>query len=194
MSEHVIDQVMHFAKPGPKNTQTLMQFAADRCKTLGLKKVVIATTSGRTIDEALPYFQPLGVTIIAVTHVAGYANPNEKDMSDEKHAELEAKGVKIVTTAHAFGGVGRGVRTKLNTFQVDEIMAYTLRMLGQGVKVGVEVAMMAADRGFVRTDEDVMAIGGTGRGADTALVVRPANSHACLDFKIREITAKPNSI
>jgi hypothetical protein len=194
MSEHVIDQVMHFKSPGPKNTQTLMQFAADRCKALGLTKVVIATTSGRTIDEALSYFQPLGITIIAVTHVVGYAGPNAKDLSDEKQAELEAKGVKIVTAAHAFGGVGRGIRSKLDTFQIDEIMAYTLRMLGQGAKVGVEVTLMAADRGFVRTDEDVMAIGGTGKGADTAMVVRPANSHACLDFKIREITAKPNSI
>ena len=73
-------------------------------------------------------------------------------------------------------------------------MAYTLRILGQGVKVGVEISMMAADHGFVRTDEDIMAIGGTGKGADTAIVVRPANSHACLDVKIREITAKPNSV
>ena len=194
MSEHVIDQVVHFKSPGPKNTQILLKHAAERLKALGLNKVVIATTTGRTIEEALPYFQPLGATIIGVTHVAGYGGSKEPELSEAKRAELQAKGVKFVTAAHAFGGVGRGIRNKLNTYQLDEIMANTLRILGQGVKVGVEVAMMAADRGFVGADEDIIAIGGTGLGADTAMVVRPANSHNCLDFKIREIVAKPNSL
>jgi hypothetical protein len=64
-------------------------------------------------------------------------------------------------------------------------------MLGQGVKVGVEIAYMAADRGYVRTDEDVLTISGTGKGADTALVIRPAPSASCLDLRVREIIAKP---
>jgi hypothetical protein len=64
-------------------------------------------------------------------------------------------------------------------------------MEARGVKVGIEMACMAADRGFVRTDEDVLTIAGTGKGADTALVVKPAPSAACLEVKVREIIAKP---
>jgi hypothetical protein len=74
---------------------------------------------------------------------------------------------------------------------VDEIMAYTLRMFGQGTKVGIEISYMACDRGWIRTDEDVLTIAGSESGADTALVVRPANSHRCLEAVIREIVAKP---
>jgi hypothetical protein len=112
-------------------------------------------------------------------------------MPEDVRARLERAGVKVLTAAHAFGGVGRGIRRKLETYQTDEIMAYTLRIFGQGVKVALEIVLMACDRGWVRTDEDVLSIGGTGRGADTALVVRPANSQNCLDAVVREIVAKP---
>jgi hypothetical protein len=64
-------------------------------------------------------------------------------------------------------------------------------MFGQGTKVAIEIALMAADAGLIRTDEDVIAIGGTKDGADTALVIRPATSAHCLDLKIREIICKP---
>jgi hypothetical protein len=87
--------------------------------------------------------------------------------------------------------VGRAVRNKLGTYQVDEIMAYTLRTFGQGTKVAIEIALMAADAGLVRTDEDIIAVGGTSEGADTALVIKPANSFSFFDLKVREIICKP---
>ena len=51
--------------------------------------------------------------------------------------------------------------------------------------------LMAADSGLVRTGEDAISIGGTGHGADTVLVLRPANSHNFFDLKIKEILCKP---
>ena len=191
MSEHSIHKTTYFAKPGPKNTAALLEVAAARFFELGLSKVVLATSTGRTIEGALEFFPPDSCRIIGVTHVVGYSEPNGQELDSALKSELEKKGVRFVTAAHAFGGVGRGVRQKIGAYQIDEIMAYTLRMFGQGAKVAVEVSLMAADQGLVRTDEDIMAIGGTGRGADTAMVIQPANSHSCLDLKVREITAKP---
>jgi hypothetical protein len=104
---------------------------------------------------------------------------------------LQNLGVRVLTCQHAFGGVGRGVRNRLGTYQVDEIMAYTLRTFGQGTKVAIEMALMAADAGLVRTDEDVISIGGTESGADTALVIKPANSSRVFEMKVREIICKP---
>ena len=52
--------------------------------------------------------------------------------------------------------------------------------------------IMAADAGLVRTDEDVISIGGTGKGADTALLIQPANSSNFFDLKIKEIICKPS--
>jgi hypothetical protein len=50
---------------------------------------------------------------------------------------------------------------------------------------------MACDAGLVRTDEDVISMGGTGKGVDTALVIRPANSYHFFDLKVREVICKP---
>jgi hypothetical protein len=70
-------------------------------------------------------------------------------------------------------------------------MAYALRIFGEGMKVACEIALMAADAGLVRTDEEVIAIAGTGRGADTAVVLVPANAHTFFDLRILEILCKP---
>jgi len=64
-------------------------------------------------------------------------------------------------------------------------------LLGEGTKVCVEIVIMAADAGLIPVVKDVIAIAGTGRGADTALVVRPANASTFFDLKIRETIAKP---
>ena len=129
--------------------------------------------------------------IVAVTHVTGFVRPNYQELSEKRRRELEEKGVAVLTCQHAFGGVGRGVRKKLATYQVDEIMAYTLRTFGQGTKVAVEITLMASDAGLVRTDEDVISLGGTSQGVDTALLIRPANSADFFDLKVKEIICKP---
>jgi hypothetical protein len=67
----------------------------------------------------------------------------------------------------------------------------TLRMFGQGMKVACEIAAMAADAGLVRTDEEIIAIGGTGRGADTAVVLQPSYVHRLFNLKVKEIICKP---
>ncbi len=181
----------YFNRPGPKNTESVMKKVAERITTSPeINNILVATCSGRTAMEA---FNILGdsVHIIAVTHVTGFRRPNFQELPKEMKVALEEKGIDVLTCQHAFGGVGRGIRNKLGTYQVDEIIAYTLRMFGQGTKVAIEIALMAADAGLVRTDEDIIAIGGTGKGADTALLLRPTNSFNIFDLKIKEILCKP---
>ena len=55
-----------------------------------------------------------------------------------------------------------------------------------------EISMMAADAGLVRTDEDIISVGGTGKGSDTALVLTPVTSQNFFDLKIKEILCKPH--
>jgi len=50
---------------------------------------------------------------------------------------------------------------------------------------------MAADAGLVRTDEDIISMGGTARGIDAALVLQPANSSSIFDLKVKEVICKP---
>lgn len=180
----------YFSHTGPKNTECLMEEVERRASELSITDILVATCSGETAFKALELLDPQR-RIIAVTHVTGFVEPDHQEMADETRARLEGLGVKVLTCQHAFGGVGRGVRNKLKTYQVDEIMAYTLRTFGQGTKVAVELALMAADAGLVRTDKDVISIGGTESGADTALVLKPANSSRVFDLKVREIICKP---
>jgi len=50
---------------------------------------------------------------------------------------------------------------------------------------------MAADAGLVRTDTPLIGIAGTGKGADSAAVVVPANAQDFFDLRVHEIICKP---
>ena len=89
-------------------------------------------------------------------------------------------------------GVNRAVRKKLATYQLDEIIAFTLRLFGQGTKVAVEIALMAADAGLISTSENCVSVGGTGEGADTALLLKPAHAQDFFELRILEYLAKPH--
>ena len=186
-------QCRYFKKPGPQNARAVMEIVSARTKERGINTVLVATCSGRTAFEALEVLGP-GKKIIAVTHVTGFREPDHQELSQDTRRELESKGIRVLTCQHAFGGVGRAVRNKLATYQIDEIIAFTLRTFGEGTKVAIELALMAADAGFIRTDEDVVSIGGTGKGEDTALVLQPANSFHLFDLKVKEIICKPHGL
>jgi hypothetical protein len=180
----------YFPRPGLENTGAVFEAVARRAHDLSIERIVVATCSGNAAIEARRALGT-GLKIVAVTHVTGFSKADVQELKEENRRELRARDIEILTCAHAFGSVGRGVRNKVGAYQVDEIMAYTLRMFGQGTKVAIEIALMATDAGLIRTDEDVIAIGGTKQGVDTALVIRPSTSAHCLDLKVREIICKP---
>jgi hypothetical protein len=182
--------ITYFKSPGSGNTRHVLEIAAKHAADAAIKTVLIATCSGKTALDAADIF-PSATRIIAVTHVTGFFFFFIQELSEENRSILTQKGITVFTGQHAFGGVGRAVRNKLGTYQVDEIMAFTLRVFGQGTKVAIELALMAADAGLIRTDEDVISIGGTMTGADTALVLQGANSARFFDLKVREVLCKP---
>jgi len=185
-------ETLYFETPGPQNTEKTLKLALIRAKSLGIKDIMVASTKGETGITAAQILK--GYNLIVVTHSTGFREPNFQELSLEKKAEIESKGGKVLTCQHAFGGVNRAVRKKLGTYELDEIIAHTLRIFGEGMKVAVEIALMAADAGLIRTDKEAIAIGGTGKGADTALVVKPANAQTFFDLEIREILCKPRVI
>ena len=104
---------------------------------------------------------------------------------------LEAAGVPIVVHSHILSGVGRAITGKFGGVTGVELIAHTLRLFSQGVKVAVEVAVMAADAGRLPTDQDAIGVGGSGTGADSALVLRPAHAANFFDLRIRELICMP---
>jgi hypothetical protein len=183
--------ITYFETPGKHNTERTLQIARERAEQLGLRQVVVATTGGDTGKRATEVFQ--GYHLVVVTLSTGSSEPNVQKLTDENREAILAGGGRLLTCQHAFGGVNRAIRRKLNTYQVDEIIAYTLRIFGQGTKVAVEIVLMAADAGLVAVGVPLISVGGTGRGADTALVLTPANTQSFFDLQVQEIICKPGS-
>lgn len=180
---------VYFAQTGSGNTTRTLELARARAEALGIGRVLVATTSGATGLQAAQTFQ--GMEVIVVSHSTGFDEPDTQELTGENRAAIEAAGAQILTCQHAFGGVGRAVRKKLGTYQYDEIMAYTLRTFCEGIKVVAEMSLMAADAGLVRTDEPVIAVAGTGGGADTAAILMPSNAQTFFDLRFLEIICMP---
>jgi len=176
-------------KPGKTNTDDVLRCVKEKGEALGIKTCVLATTKGFTAERAAEILE--GFNIVAVTHFTGLKGPNVQELPADKREKLETSGVNVLTCGHTFFGIGRAVRLRFNTYQVDEVIAETLKLFGVGVKVAVEVSLMAADAGLIRTGESVICVGGTGTGADTAVVLRAVNTADFFKLKIREILCKP---
>jgi hypothetical protein len=182
-------QSVYFTESGSANTERTLEIAKKRAEQLGTKTIVIASTSGETGVKAVKLFANCKVVVVA--HSTGFPAPDVQELTQQNRAKILEKGGIILTATHAFGGVGRAVRRRFNTYQVDEIIAQTLRVFGQGTKVACEIVLMAADAGLIRTDEEVISIGGTGSGADTALVIKPAHTQDFFELKVKEVLCKP---
>lgn len=181
---------MYFDEPGKVNTEQTLKLACERAKNLGIDEVVVASTKGDTAYNALEIFAGFKVTV--VTYHCGFKEPFKNIMKDDVRKDLEVKGAIIVSATHALSGVERAVSKKHSGIYPALLIADTLRLFGQGTKVAVEISIMAADAGAL-TGNDIVSIGGSGRGADSALVLKPANQTDLFDMRIREIICKPGN-
>ncbi len=178
-----------FERPGYKNTQALLDVVEKGVEEYGVDEVVVASTYGDTGLAAASLLCPRGIKVVVVTHNAGFKEPGTLEMKEETRREIEALGAKVYTGTMPFRNIGTAIREKQGYSQQD-LIANTLRLFGQGLKVCVEVVMMASDAGLISTG-DVIAVAGTGRGADTAALIAPMPSNRLFDLKIRTILAKP---
>jgi hypothetical protein len=179
-------EIVYFTNSGSENTEEVLRIAHRRVKELNIKTVVVASNSGKTAVRATEILE--GVRVIAVSHVTGHREPNVQQFTEENKRKVESKGGAVLTTRHAFTGINaRGASGPLP----EDWIKNTLLIFGAGTKVACEISIMAADAGMVRTDEDVVAMGGTRGGADTALVLKPANSMSPFELRVKEILCKP---
>ena len=182
-------RTVYFDKAGEQNTDDLLKVAREYLQKENINDIVVASTTGKTGAKAAKTFK--GRNVVVVTHNFGFQEPGKNELQEEHKKQMLAEGAKVFTGTHALSSVERAVRRGFGTIQPLELMANVLRRFGEGTKVCIEVTIMAADAGLIPADKDIVAIGGTGRGADTALRIRPANTARFFDMKIREVIAKP---
>jgi len=187
---------MYFNSPGPENTGETVKIAVREAVERQIPCIIVASNTGATAralaEEGRK--QNYGGKLICVPHVYGFKEGGKNELSDEDRAVLEKQGMKFCVAAHALSGVERALSRKFQGAYPVEIIAHTLRMLGQGTKVCVEIAVMALDAGLIPYGKPVIALGGSGRGADTAAILTPGYSSSVFDTKIHEILCKPRLI
>jgi uncharacterized protein len=200
MKTNQVKEIVYFYNPGKENTEAVLSLAKERAEALGIHTIVVASTTGWSAVQAVKALK--GFTVIIVTHSTGFTESNVQEFTEGNRQIVESKGAKILTATHVFGGLDRAMRQGSiagapATYVVGDIVATTLRIFGQGMKVACEISSMAADAGLVRTDEDIIALAGTGspeagRGLDYGIVLKPACSHLFFETQVKEIICKPH--
>ncbi|MBT3169199.1 MAG: hypothetical protein HN952_06405 [Candidatus Cloacimonetes bacterium] len=184
-------QIQYFSHSGVQNTQDVLNTVKEKIQELGIKYVVIASSSGITGLNLWTELQNSDCKLISVTEHSGFYGKDATALTEKRKNEMESKGIKVLTASHSFSGIGRSISKKIGGVNQLEIIAQTLRLFSEGIKVAVEISIMAADSGLVPTYEEIIAIGGSGSGADSAIVLKAAHMNNFFDLEIREIIAKP---
>lgn len=180
---------MFWDSAGLHNTNDTIRLAMQRAAELDISHMVIASCTGESARKLLSY--PSKPSIVCVTHHTGFASPGENEMDPSVREDLINQGAQVLTTTHFFAGADRALRLQFGGVYPSEIMAQTLRILGQGVKVAVEISIMALDAGLIPYGQEIIALGGTAEGVDAAIVVVPAHSRNFFDTQVREIICMP---
>jgi len=178
---------MYWKSAGVIHTEKTVELAWRKAEEYGIKSIVVASNSGKTAELLAGKVE----NVVCVTHVNGFKEPGVHELAPGQRERLTGKNIRILTTTHVLSGAERGISRKFGGIYPVEIIANTLKIFGQGVKVTVEIAVMALDAGLIPFGEDIIAIGGTSQGADTAVVIRPAHAAYIFDTYIAEIICKP---
>jgi hypothetical protein len=177
-------KIVYFEERTPENTAATFRLVRERLQGIEITKVVLASTTGATARQALEFFQDDGCQLIVVPHQWDF------------HRETNPFPPDLVQTLRQAGhevhfGTMLWHTDSLYESQVPILMANLLRCFSQGVKVCFEIVLMVTDAGLVKSGERVIAIAGTGRGSDTALVMQAASSQHLKNLRVNEILCKP---
>jgi uncharacterized protein len=180
----------YWPAPGRSNTEQTCVLALDRARKLGIESIVVASNTGYTAR----FLAGKVANLVVVTHHVGFDKPGEDEMPSAEREYLQSQGIRVVTAHHLFGNVDRAVTSKFGGLYPGGIIAQTLRTFGQGTKVCLEIAVMALDAGAIPYGEEIVAIGGSAAGADTALILTPAHAKNFFDTQVLEVICKPRIV
>jgi hypothetical protein len=173
----VKEEITYFTDIGIVNTDETLRIVKERAIKTGIKTLIVASTQGHTIMRALKLFEGSGVRFIVV---GGSKKVFPTDLYEEL---IEGGHQSIFNEDYAFSYPGIAWRI--------------LRGFSEGMKVCVEMTLIATDRGYLPVEEEVIAVAGTGRfefpeggGADTAIVIEGVKSTEFFETKLNELERK----
>ncbi len=197
-------EVLYFEEGGAQNTDATLSVAVRALEERGVSHLVVAsggdtllaaaqrlTKAGLLGSDGSQRSSETGVNLVGVTLQSGtwakYGAPNWTKLD-----EARGLGAKVLTCTHALmGNVESAIQARFGGMPPVELIAHTFYAFSQGTKVAVEVSMSAVDAGLVPAGETLVAVAGTGGGADTALVIRGASTVDFFELRVKEILCKP---
>jgi len=180
-----------FERPGDHNTQECIGAVQEYIREAGEMHVVVASTTGRTALSFLSALKGGPARLVVVTHSVGFKEPGKDEFDPDARRQLAAQGVPLYTGTILTHSLEKSLMDDFRGIYPGYIIANTLRRFGEGTKVAVEIVMEACDAGLVPEDREVLAVAGTGHGADTVLLVKSKPSKRFLNLEVLEILARP---
>lgn len=177
------EKVVYFETTGEHTTGETLELAKARASARDIKRIVLASTRGETARRACDAFAGSGIQLVVIPHQYGFGR--QQLFPQGLVSELEQKGHRVHFSTMLFH------TEDFYGNRAPRLMAAVLRTFCQGVKVSVEITLMACNGGLIAPGERVIAIGGTGLGADTALVLTAAPTTRLADLHIHEVICKP---
>jgi hypothetical protein len=198
-------KVVYYMKPGKEHTEETLRIALGAAQERGIETVLVSSTTGYTAEKAAELFKGSELRLVVATHQTGYREPGVQLFPEDLRERLIKQGIHVVTCTDVLTGtvdVGMSRQRPPKTGQLEArlpyilpptnvVIANTLRLFSQGVKVCAEIAMMAVDSNAVPSGEKVVSVAGSHAGADTAMVLTAAESGRIRDMKLHEILCKP---
>ena len=155
----------YFETEGKGNIDKTLELVKRYAEELGIKNIVVASTSGFTAEKAFETLNDLGASLTVIgTERSRFSSDILKKLEDNGHNVCFSREVPSDypnTASPAF------------------------RKFSQGVKVAVQIAIIAAEKKLVSNEEDVISIGKW----DTALIVKPSDKFA--ELKVKELICMP---
>ena len=178
-------KIVYFEKAGKVNTEETLMLAKETAQEVGIQNLVLASTHGYTASKALEIFSDTDLRFIVV-------GTNRESFAKNLLQVLEEKGVPVRFSNEV-------------EYNYPELMRNAFKKLSEGVKVCMDICMVAAEEDLVPEGKEVIAIAGTsplgfedGGGADTALVMIPRKSEEFSKLQekakrrdVKEIICKP---
>ncbi|MCJ7596049.1 MAG: hypothetical protein MUO52_14890 [Desulfobacterales bacterium] len=178
------EKIVYFEKPGKGNTAEVIQLVKERAQARGINRFVVASTRGGTARDFLEAVTGTGHRLVIVPWQFGFKG-EDQPFPQELVGELRAK------NHHVHFGTMLFHTTEFYGTNAPQAMANLLRTFGQGTKVCLEILLMACDGGCIGIGEKVIAVAGTGSGADTAFIATAAPTTRLSSLRIHEIICKP---
>ncbi len=186
--------VRFYQESGKDNTLETFEAVAARVENLDLNYVIVATTTGETGAKAVEFFEDIEADLIVVAHQYGFRSDGKIELEDEYRDIIEDSSyTRLVVTPDILTRVPKIARGKYDGFTYLDMISDTLKLFSEGMKVCVECTIQAADSGNVSVNEEIAVMAGTGKGADTGVILESKHSHKLFDIDVKEIVCMPRN-